>query len=202
MVGAVGYSIYAATSGKEFNWGHFALATGGGLAAGALIGTGVGWAAGVSQATATTAAITTAGVIESANVGCGGDMCASEVQNLNQVTPKILPAIGNTFIKISTSINTGTNVVYRAVEDGVTKYIGITNNFQRRAAQHLQNGRIIEPIKGLVNLNRFDVRAVEQVLIEQYGLKNLQNIINSISSLNPIYQQAIQRGKDILNLLK
>jgi RHS repeat-associated protein len=85
VVGAVGYSIYAATSGTEFNWGHFAIATGGGLAAGALIGTGVGWAAGVSQATATTAAITTAGVAESANKLCGGDMCASEINDANKV---------------------------------------------------------------------------------------------------------------------
>jgi len=61
VVGGVGYGIYIAVTGNEFNWGQFALAAGGGLAAGALIGTGVGWAAGVSQATATTAAVTGAG---------------------------------------------------------------------------------------------------------------------------------------------
>ena len=85
IIGAVGYGVYVATTGKDFNWGTFAFAAGGGAAAGALIGTGVGWAAGVSQATATTVAISTAGAVETANVACGGDMCSSEVQEANRV---------------------------------------------------------------------------------------------------------------------
>lgn len=95
MVGAVGYSIYAATSGIEFNWGHFGLATGGGLAAGALIGTGVGWTAGVSQATATTAAITAVGLAESANKECGGEMCSSEIGDANKIVTNLLPKVQN-----------------------------------------------------------------------------------------------------------
>jgi len=97
-------------------------------------------------------------------------------------------------------VRTGVNVVYRLVENGTTRYVGITNDFMRRATQHLsERGWIIRPIQGLEYLSRFDARAVEQVLIEHYGLQNLYNKINSISSTNPIYNAAIQRGKDILN---
>jgi RHS repeat-associated protein len=100
------------------------------------------------------------------------------------------------------AIQTGINAVYRYVENGVTKYIGITNDLARRASEHLrQSGFRIEPIQGLQNLSRFDARAVEQVLIEHYGLPNLLNKINSISPDNPIYPEAIQRGYEILKTI-
>lgn len=96
-------------------------------------------------------------------------------------------------------IGIGVNVVYRVVENGVTKYIGITNDFVRRAGEHLRNRNwVIEPIQGLENLSRSDARAVEQVLIEKYGLINLNNQINSISPNNPQYKDSILRGLDIL----
>ncbi|RME58483.1 GIY-YIG nuclease family protein, partial [Candidatus Parcubacteria bacterium] len=96
-------------------------------------------------------------------------------------------------------INTGTNVVYRYLEKGVTRYIGITNNFVRRAGEHLRTrGWEIVRIRGLEHLSRSDARAVEQVLIEHYGLSNLYNQINSIAINNPTYQEAIQRGTEIL----
>jgi hypothetical protein len=97
-------------------------------------------------------------------------------------------------------VNTGSNAVYRVVERGVTKYIGITMDLARRGGEHLaQKGWQIEPMKGLQNLSRFDARAVEQVLIERFGLPSLHNQINSIATKNPIYQQAIQRGLEILD---
>ncbi|KAF0105575.1 MAG: hypothetical protein FD147_2625 [Chloroflexi bacterium] len=89
VVGAVGYSVYAAVSGTEFNWGHFALATGGGAAAGALIGTGVGWAAGASAVEATAAGVTTASVAQTANIACSGDMCAGEVKIIQQTSQSV-----------------------------------------------------------------------------------------------------------------
>ena len=68
------------------------------------------------------------------------------------------------------------------------------------------NGLSIEPIDGLQNLSRSDARAVEQVLIENYGLgKNggsLLNKINSISPVNPIYPQAMGRGAEILQTIQ
>jgi len=51
----------------------------------------------------------------------------------------------------------------------------------------------------LTNLTRADARAVEQALIEKSGLNNLMNNINSISAQNPINNDAINRGNNILN---
>jgi len=100
-------------------------------------------------------------------------------------------------------ISTGTNVVYQYVdENGITRYIGITNDFFRRAGEHLRTrGWTIQRIRGLEHLSRFNARAVEQVLIEHYGLENLYNHINRIAASKPIYQEAIQRGTDILRLV-
>ena len=97
----------------------------------------------------------------------------------------------------------GITVVYESVENGITRYIGITDNIVARAAAHLrQKGIAINPIPGLGNLSRLDARAVEQVLIELHGIaKNggtLLNKINSIAQSNPIYADSIRRGMDIL----
>jgi RHS repeat-associated protein len=108
---------------------------------------------------------------------------------------------------LSSGINipTGDVLVYRSINPstGEVQYVGITRDFVARAAAHLrQKGIQIEEIGGLRNLTRADARAVEQVLIEYYGLgKNggtLLNKINSISSTNPIYAQALLRGRALL----
>ena len=126
---------------------------------------------------------------------CTDGDCTNEVQIAKQV-------VEEGFEKTSQSIQTGTNTVYRLVENGITKYVGITNNFGRRYLEHLSthNWRV-EPIDGLEQLSRFDARAVEQVLIEHFGLPNLYNKINSIANSNSIYSTAVQRGRDILNTL-
>jgi hypothetical protein len=59
-----------------------------------LIGTGVGWAAGVGVAETTAAAVTVTGVAETANVACGGDMCASEVQDAGTIANNIVQTLG------------------------------------------------------------------------------------------------------------
>jgi RHS repeat-associated protein len=97
----------------------------------------------------------------------------------------------------------GSTAVYSAVENGVTKYVGITNDMAARAAAHLrQKSIVINEIPGLSNLARADARGVEQALIEFHGLgKNsgtLINKINSISQSNPIYADALRRGTDLL----
>ncbi|MBV8226260.1 MAG: hypothetical protein JO232_13840 [Verrucomicrobia bacterium] len=65
-----------------------------------------------------------------------------------------------------------------------------------------EKGIEIRAVPGLQNLSRADARAVEQVLIETYGLgKNggtLLNKINSISPNNPAYVDALKRGLEIL----
>lgn len=137
------------------------------------------------------------------NTLCGGDGCTSEVQDVNRIIQENLPAIENETSNLANTINTGTNVVYQAVENGMVKYVGITNNFLRRASEHLNSERniFIQQIPGLNNLSRFDPRAVEQVLIKEIGLPNLLNKINSIATTNPIFQTAISRGYDIFRLI-
>lgn len=98
----------------------------------------------------------------------------------------------------------GKNLVYRSVNElGEVNYVGITNNLERRAAQHLRSrGISIDGIPGLSNLSRADARSVEQALIEHYGMiKNggvLTNKINSISPLNPGYAGGLERGAILL----
>ena len=96
----------------------------------------------------------------------------------------------------------GKNVVYLSKNaKGVVQYVGITNNFARRAAEHLTSKGIhIEKI--LANLSRSDARAVEQALIEIYSLEKnggtLVNKINSIAKTNPIYAKQLERGYELL----
>jgi hypothetical protein len=76
-------------------------------------------------------------------------------------------------------------------------YAGITNNLARRALEHGE--QLTEIATGLT---RQQARAVEQALIEQYGLAKgggaLLNKINSIAQSNPIYQEAVQYGRTLL----
>ncbi|AHK47396.1 YD repeat containing protein (plasmid) [Ensifer adhaerens OV14] len=98
----------------------------------------------------------------------------------------------------------GRNVVYQSVSiEGRVVYVGITNNLERRAAQHLgSKGIAIDRIPGMQNLSRADARAVEQTLIEHFGKVkdggSLLNKINSISPSNPIYNGALRRGAELL----
>jgi hypothetical protein len=45
----------------------------------------------------------------------------------------------------------------------------------------MKNTRSIQGMRGFENLTRNKVRAIEQALIEKYGLANLDNKINSIA---------------------
>lgn len=100
-------------------------------------------------------------------------------------------------------LETRTTTVYSAVENGITRYVGITDNLPARALAHMKDkGIFIEAIPGLAEATRTDARAVEQALIEFHGLgKNggpLINKINSIAETNPIYSEALSRGTQIL----
>jgi hypothetical protein len=79
---------------------------------------------------------------------------------------------------------------YQAVDTaGNVIYVGITNNFLRRKAEHAVRFTIDKIRDGL---SRADARAIEQFLINKHQLaKNggtLLNKINSISTKNPKYQ--------------
>lgn len=93
------------------------------------------------------------------------------------------------------------SIVYLAREGEKIIYVGITNNFAIRAAVHYRKRGIkIEPL--LEKLSRADARAVEQALIETFGLgKNggpLINRINSIAKTNPMYAESLKRGYELL----
>ena len=96
----------------------------------------------------------------------------------------------------------GKNVVYTSTNaDDVVQYVGITNNYARRAAEHLRDKGInIQPL--MKDLSRSDARAVEQALIEIHGLQKnggtLMNKINSISIKNPSYAKQLERGHELL----
>ncbi|BAV50750.1 Uncharacterized protein MLTONO_5848 [Mesorhizobium loti] len=113
---------------------------------------------------------------------------------------------GKTALKdAATSVYTGGSTsVYQAVDaSGVTKYVGITNDLVRRAAEHLRGkGISISEIPGLSNLTRMDARLAEQALIDHHGLPtsggSLMNEINSIAKSNPAYGQVGTRGVDIV----
>ena len=105
------------------------------------------------------------------------------------------------------AIPCGNTTVYQSIDElGNVQYIGITDNLERRAAEQLREKAIeIDAMPGLQGLSRDAARAVEQVLIERYGLgKNggtLLNKINSIAKNNPIYDQAIALGNRILGVI-
>ncbi|MGI3125783.1 hemagglutinin repeat-containing protein [Nitratireductor sp. PBL-C9] len=100
----------------------------------------------------------------------------------------------------------GKTCVYSCVVDGTTRYVGITDDVAWRGAEHLRTKGIeIEQIAGLDNLSRAEARAVEQTLINYYGLGKdggtLLNKLNSISATkNPTaYEQSLIRGKELLD---
>lgn len=83
-------------------------------------------------------------------------------------------------------------------------YIGITNDFPRRKAQHAHAGRSFAPelIPGATGLSRGEARAIEQACIAQGGLAtrggSLQNRINSIAPARSYYGDAIAFGNALL----
>jgi filamentous hemagglutinin len=100
----------------------------------------------------------------------------------------------------------GKTCVYSCVVDGITRYVGITDDIVKRGQAHLrEKGIVIEGLPGLENLSRADARAVEQTLIDYHGLGkdggDLINKINSISTIkNPTkFEQGLIRGAELLN---
>jgi predicted GIY-YIG superfamily endonuclease len=84
--------------------------------------------------------------------------------------------------KVLSSVAEESVSVYQKAE---TAYVGITKNLAAREAQH---GEPLVKVVG--DLTRKQARGVEQAIIENKGLANLTNKINSIAKTNPIYQEA------------
>ncbi len=84
----------------------------------------------------------------------------------------------------------GSFSVYQGVDKitGSVKYIGITERTAAiRFSEHLNSvgtGKELlrySVVPGATNLSRLNARIMEQTLINQYGLKNLLNVRNSIA---------------------
>ena len=81
---------------------------------------------------------------------------------------------------------TGKYTVYQGFDEaGDVKYVGITRrNPEIRWAEHLGSDTLRSTLEYRVkytNLSWFQARIMEQSLINQYGVNNLYNSINSIS---------------------
>ncbi len=95
-------------------------------------------------------------------------------------------------------------VVYYALDPTGTSvtYVGITNNFERRAREHMHDkARKIWPL--MTGLSRYDARSVEQALIVLYGRRvpeggTLDNIYNSLDPRRADYNERVERGMELL----
>jgi len=193
IIGAVSGAMGAAAGYTVSNWGNLSW---GGLGTAALTGAvsgAVGGALGYGAGKLLSAGAKAIGGAIT-NKAAGSAVAASGKQ------------IGNAVFKSQTAAYRSAtpplgNTVYQAINKITNKveYIGITNNIERRTTEQLASKGInIKPIKGLTNLSREDARLVEQRLIEEHGLGNLLNKINSISTKNPLYSSVSTRGTALL----
>lgn len=133
-----------------------------------------------------------AGIVRGASAG------ASAVGSL-LTTPSVTQE-GTTFQR-----EEGNITIYQSFnpKTGEAQYVGITNSVPRRSGEHKRNKGIeIQPLDNIPPLTKSDAKAVEQTLMEIYGLEKnggtLINRINSIAKSNPEYAGSIVRGAEIL----
>jgi RHS repeat-associated protein len=90
-----------------------------------------------------------------------------------------------------TPLNKGGFIVYGHFEPGATepRYVGITDNFNRRKGGHIKKGRVcpgvtMKILKGEKDLTYAQARGREQAYMEHYGTKNgfPGNVYNSVNT--------------------
>lgn len=126
------------------------------------------------------------------DVDNGVEVVEESVKLAKYLDVDVIPSTAKTLENIkdaSKTLEAGDNYVYVAFKNNQLEYVGITNDFGRRHAEHLANGRFTyEYINGL---SRDSARIVEQTVIETFGMSKyggpLSNRINSISIKNPLY---------------
>jgi hypothetical protein len=97
---------------------------------------------------------------------------------------------GATAMKLSKVEVKATYSVYQGLEGDVVKYVGITKRAPAiRWAEHAasdgpKSSLFYRTVEGGVGLTRTQARVMEQTLINQHGLDNLYNQINSIAPKN------------------
>lgn len=135
---------------------------------------------------------------------------AGDVETANKLLSGVNEAVSTKFAPNATGVDgvasiAGKTCVYSCVIDGVTRYVGITDDIVKRGQAHLrEKGIVITKIRGLEGLSRADARAVEQTLIDFHGLgKDSGSLINKINSISKIknptkYEQGLIRGAELL----
>jgi len=126
---------------------------------------------------------------------------------LEDVGLELVPgAVEDLEIEVANPTNK-TWVVYQSIDEetGLVDYVGITSNYPQRHSYWGGAGRTIAPIPGLSSLGLGDARAIEQYLIDTYGLgKNGGLLLNKINSISPtrdttFYLDSLFRGQELLN---
>ena len=123
---------------------------------------------------------------------------ADSLNDLRKATDNTLDAIKAS----SKALKKGDNFVYiaRNPNSKIIEYVGITNDFDRRAAEWARQGRKIEHY--VDNVSRDSARILEQTVIETFGMSKhggiLTNKINSISTKKSLYNSVIA-FKSLLN---
>ena len=99
--------------------------------------------------------------------------------------------------------------VYRQMVRGTPRYIGVTDNFRRRMMEHLRIDRLVKVIRGLPDLTRKQGRALEHLLIEKYGRRDidprgiLENVYRGIDPRKlKDYVKELKFAKDLIKRLK
>jgi len=149
-------------------------------------------------------------VEEAGRIGAMAAKDAAEAYITNAVGGVIMKAGGPVFVAlikrggVPLSIGSGRYALYFEYVSDDVRYIGITNDFERRGIEHLRrSGRNIQPI--VMGLEFEEARGAEQLLIENYRLSgyekdpgSLSNLIGSIAADNPKYQRLIGLGCEVL----
>lgn len=115
-----------------------------------------------------------------------GEQVVSHSSQIATAAKAVASTTESAFRGTNTTQRLGT--IYTAFdESGAVQYVGKAVNFTRREMQHLSStGFKIVP--AFENVPEKDLRPLEQATIEQFGLNNLANHINSVSPNNPIYK--------------
>lgn len=146
--------------------------------------------------------------VQTTGAGIVGHIIAALITGAS--APALERAIAAQFSRMLPAVENGTvrtYTVYQSInEAGEIQYVGITSNFEARAAAHMaEKGITIERIQGLTELSLSDARAVEQALIEAHGLgKDGGTLLNKINSISPTtnteyYLDSLFRGQELLN---
>ncbi len=109
----------------------------------------MGWAAGVGIAETTAAAVTVSGAVETANVACGGDMCASEAQDASQAVQEGLPAVQEAGTQLYRVIDMADDQFAKFQETGVLEPRGGPSTLVQHVNEGLTNSSYTSWTKSL-----------------------------------------------------